>query len=269
MAITTGAATTDNLSIGGNTLTGGGPAVAMVWGWIKVDTFTSGRCIHNTLKLDTTLGTNEFRLILTRLTTSAETRTSGANIVVGEWTFVCTASICTTAAHDSRIWVGTISTPPVKQTLSSAVAGSGNFSSSGITVLGNLTASGTTAFQGTSDGWGGAFTADTTTGGTHPFGLSSLTALTAADDAFLLQRFVLPAWLGETPKVVMSTGTVATARSGQYVTGQNAPYQMTSTQRRTTATDLTTGAATVTGTVASQERCPRAIGNIDFPYLRR
>jgi hypothetical protein len=25
----------------------------------------------------------------------------------------------------------------------------------------------------------------------------------------------------------------------------------------------------VTGTVTSQERCPRAIGNIEFPYVRR
>jgi hypothetical protein len=241
----------------------------MVWGWIKVDTFTNGRCIHNTLKLDTTLGTNEFRLLLPRLTTTAETRTSGANIVVGEWTFVCTASICTTAAHDSRIWVGGTDTPPIKQTLNGAVSGSGNFTSAGITVLGNLTSSGTTAFQGTSDGWGGLFTADTTTGAGSPFNISSFTALTAADDDFLLQRFVIPAWLGETPRPVISNDTVSTARYGIYVTGQSAPYQLSSTQRRTTATDITVGVATVTGTVTSQERCPRAIGNIDFPYVRR
>lgn len=267
MAITTGSATTDNVFIGGNTITVAGPAVAMTWGWIKVNTFTSGRSIHNTLKLN---GTTELRLLLTRLTTATEVVTTTAGIVVGEWVFVCTAAICTTTAHDSRVWIGRTETPPeTKQTLTTAVAGSGNFSSTGMTVLGNLTSTGTTAFQGTSDGWGGAFTASTTTGGTHPFGLSSLTALTAADDNFLLQRFVLPAWLGETPKPVISNATEATARSGIYVTGQSDPYQLTTTQRRTTATILTATQATVTGTVTSQERCPRAIGNIDFPYRRR
>lgn len=266
MAITTGAATTDNLFTGGNTITVAGPAVAMAWGWIKVNTFTSGRSIHNTLKLD---GTTELRLLLLRLTTAAEIVTTTAGIVVGEWVFVCTAAICTTTGHDSRIWVGRTDTPPTKMTLTTAVAGSGNFSSTGMTVLGNLTSTGTTAFQGTSDGWGGAFTASTTTGGTHPFGLSSLTALTANDDDFLLQRFVLPAWLGGTPKPVIVNATDSTARFGQYVTGQSAPYQLTNTQRRTTATSISTGGATVTGTVTSQERCPRAIGHIDFPYLRR
>ena len=266
MAITTGAATTDNLSIGGNTLTVAGPSAAIAWGWIKVNTFTSGRSIHNTLKLD---GTTELRLLLTRLTTATEVVTTTAGIAVDEWVFVCTAAICTTTAHDSSIWVGRTDTPPTLMTLTTAVAGSGNFSSVGMSVLGNLTSSGTTAFQGTSDGWGGVFTSDTATGADSPFNISSFTALTADDDEFLLNRFVLPAWLGQTPTFPISNATNSSARSGQYVTGQSAPYQMTSTQRRTGATSISTGEAVVTGTVTSQERCPRAIGNIDFPYLRR
>ena len=266
MAITTGAATTDNLFTGGNTITVAGPAVAMAWGWIKVNTFTSGRSIHNTLKLD---GTTELRLLLLRLTTATEIVTTTAGIVVGEWVFVCTAAICTTTGHDSRIWVGRTDTPPTKMTLTTAVAGSGNFSSTGMTVLGNLTSTGTTAFQGTSDGWAGVFTSDTATGAGSPFNISSFTALTTDDDDFLLNRFVLPAWLGQTPTFPISNATNSSARSGQYVTGQSAPYQLTNTQRRTSATSIATSEATATGTVTSQERCPRAVGNIDFPYLRR
>ena len=265
MAITTGAATTDNLNSAGVLLARDGPAVAMVWGWIKVTTFTSGRAIHPNLKLD---GTSELRLLLSRLTTQTELVTTTAGVTVGEWVFVCTASICTTAAQDSRIWVGRTDIPPSKMTLSVAAAGSGNFLSASMSVIGNLTSTGTTAFQGTSDGWGGMFTTDTTMGAGHPFGLSSLTALTAADDQFLLDRFVIPAWLCQSPKPMISVGSNTSAKFGQVQTGQSAPHHMNLSVRSTAAVVHSTEAAVV-GTVTSQERCPRAMGNIDFPYLRR
>jgi hypothetical protein len=265
MAITTGAATTDNIFLGGNTLSATGPSVVMVWGWIKVNTFTSGRSINNVLKLD---GTTELRFVVTRLTTATELVTTTAGITVGEWVFVCTAAISTTTAHDSSIWVGRAETPPTLMTLTTAVGGSGNFSGTGLSVLGNLTSSGTTAFQGTSDGWGGISTGDTITGAGSPFNISSFTALTADDDRFLLDRFVIPAWLGQAPKPVISNGTISSGRSGQYVTGQSPPYMLVDGTRRTTVTSLA-GEATVTGTVTSQERCPRAVEHIDFPYLRR
>lgn len=265
MAITTGAATTDNLNGGGTLLNRDGPAVAMIWAWIKPSTFTSGRAIHPNLKLN---GTSELRLLMSRLTTQTELVTTGAGIIVNEWVFVCTASICTTAAQDSRVWVGRIDTPPAKMPLTLAVAGAGGFLAASMTVIGNLTSAGTTAFQGTSDGWGGRSTTDVTMGAGHPFGLSSLTALTADDDQFLLDRFVVPAWQGRPPTPLCAQAGNSSGKYGQITTDGSAPYQMNSGMR-STATNAHTSAATVVGTVASQERHPRATKHIDFPYLRR
>lgn len=267
MAITTGTATTDNLNwatAGVTNLGVVGAGCHLVWGWINIATFTAGRCIHPFLKLN---GTAELRIVLPRgVGTDDELTTTGAALVVDEWTFVCVASISdSSTGQASRVWIGRADTPPAIVTLGVAVAGSGTYITTTISTLGNSSATGTVAFQGSIDAIGGQRTNSVTVGPDHPFGLSSMTAVVANETQYLYDRWVLPAWQG----VPVSPLAEQSGKGGQILlTAAAGPYPVGMSVRQASAAGGNI-AATIVGTVATAVRCPRPQGHIDFPYLRR
>ena len=270
MAINT-ANTTSGLNwtaSGTATLSLSGQGLRFVWFWLKLDSFTSTRNISQLITLDSTNGggAQDLRLSITRLTTSTEIRTSGTALVVGEWTFVCAATLADASNVAGRIWVGRSDTPPVLQTQTIVVAGAGNPFQQALASLNNTTTV-TNSGNLTTDGWGGVGSGDSTTT-TSWLGLSSFTAPSADDEELMLSRVVIPAWQGQTIPIPSVSATSAVW--GNVPTYQQGDGSYTPTlQIRRLSGNFANTQVTPTGSLLSAERCPRAFSNVDFPYRRR
>lgn len=236
---------------------------------MRLDSFTTGRNINSYLTLDNTNGggAQDLKFSMTRLTTNTDIRTSGTALVVGEWTFICAVSLSDNTNMAARIWVGKLDTPPVLQTFTTTAAGSGNPLLNQISVLNNG-ASGTNAIAGTTDGWGGVGSQDSTST-TSWLGLSSFASPTADDETLMLNRVVIPAWEGKPAPVIPSVAVTSPVFINlQTYQNGNGDYTPGMQARRLTG-NFTNTVITPLGTILSAERCPRTCGNIDFPYLRR
>ena len=270
MAINT-ASTTSGLNwtaSGSATLGLSGQGLRFVWFWLKLDSFTNTRNIAQLITLDNTNGggAQDLRLSITRLTTNTEIRTSGTVLVVGEWTFVCVVTLADTANTTGRVWVGRSNTPPVLQTQTTVIAGAGAPLQQALASL-NITTSVTNAIAGTTDGWGGVGSGDSTTT-TSWLGLSSFTAPSADDEVLMLNRVVIPAWQGQT--FTIPSVSVTVAAFGNVLTYQQGNGDYTpALQIRRLSGNIVNTQVTPLGTVLSAERCPRASSNVDFPYRRR
>lgn len=245
-----------------------GQGLRFVWFWLKLDSFTNGRNISQLITLDNTngAGAQDLRLSITRLTTSTEIRTSSTALVVGEWTFVCAATLADTANATGRMWVGRSDTPPVLQTQTTVVAGAGNPLLQALATLNNTT-TGTNSGNLTTDGWGGVGSGDSTST-TSWLGLSSFTAPSADDEVLMLNRVVIPAWQGQVLPIPSVSATVAVW--GNVLTYQQGDGNYTPTlQTRRLSGNFANTQVTPLGTILSAERCPRVVSNVDFPYLRR
>lgn len=201
MAYTFGAATGDDINWAAINTAGAGSRTQVVCGWWYPTTLTATRGLWSFgnvfgAEIDTT--TSELRL-RTDNTTDGQWTTSGVGLVTGSWKFLAFYSSTnnTGPAGAWRVWAGDVDTVPTEVTVSVATSPVGNFTGSTAFTIGNK-GTGTVAFQGDVGEvcyYLGGSTASATV---HPFGHAAFGTITQAEADLVLDRFVMPAYRGDT-----------------------------------------------------------------------
>lgn len=157
MAYTFGAATGDDINFSAQTAWVTSQRQHLVMGWYYPTTLTAGRVYFgnaNTVGLRVGPTTSELRFV-TDHTTDGVWDSSGAGIAVDTWWFIAVyfTGFNTGPTDDVDIWVGTVDTPPVPQSLTLSTSPSGNHVNNGVVAVGNQGSAGTVAFQGDISNW--------------------------------------------------------------------------------------------------------------------
>lgn len=124
----------------------------IICGWYYPTTLTAGRAlwsVGSNSRCVIASTTSEIDIFLDR-TTDAQRTTSGLGLVVNEWQFIAVLSSSqnTGAITQVRVWKGAGTALPAEVTVNDTVAGSGNVTVSTVPTIGNIGATGTSAFQG-------------------------------------------------------------------------------------------------------------------------
>jgi hypothetical protein len=254
MSYTCGAATTDDLATGFNTV-GANDTNCFVAGWWKPTTLTATRGLWSAgnifgAEIDTT--TSELRL-RTDNTTDGQWTTTGVGLTVDQWKFLAFANSCSNTGPTASwvVWSGTNEVAPQRVTVTQATAPNGNFTGSANTYLGNK-GTGTLAFQGQ---LGPAVF------GRNPssiFGyVPTTTAGTIAQEGidYVYANLVLPIWLGNWCPPALRLPRIRDAQQqGMLITSLDyaGPHELT-----VTSGTVSFGSIGINGCTLSQERCPR------------
>lgn len=199
---TFGGASTDAVVVNTLVTMAGDNRQHLLTGWFRPTTLTSGRYLwgmgtsFSGVYLHST--TDELVLRANRATTSSEYTTSGVDLVVNEWRFVAVLSTHeNTGTLDGwRVWAGSVSTPPAECTVTSSTSGVSTLTgSSDQLTIGNR-ASSSLAFQGQIADVRFAVTSAAVGNNVHPFLTQTSGAIADDEAAYVLERFVLPAWAG-------------------------------------------------------------------------
>lgn len=264
MAYTFGGGTGDDILCSlANFMAPGSGQAFLITGWWRPTTLTAaaGRGLWSagsgahTATIDTT--TSELRLKTDNATTDGEWTTSGVGLATDTWSFLAflLSTLNGTPSAAWRVWAGTLGTPPVAVTVTNAVAPSGNFTGSTQLYLGNV-GTGTLAFQGDIDAVSALVPNASASATLHPFGVAAFGAVSAGEEQFIYNRFVLPAWhgfpLGNTPASVVS-GNVAPAELMLW----DGLESTRCVRSAVSATNLSFVTPTVSGATVSATRCPR------------
>jgi hypothetical protein len=217
MGQTFGGASTDDLTgaVGSTYMLSG---TGNMWaGWVYPTTLTAGRGLYGlantgTNRVAVSATSGELDITIDRATTDGTYTTSGANLVVNEWRFIAVyINANNTPAAAVVVWMGSETARPAKVTVSGA-NGSGNISATATDlVTGNTLSGGSSAWQGEIENisW---IRGRSTTGAGDIFVRSSATAIAAADEEFILSRFVQPLWEGKAPRSWSQIGGSGTDR---------------------------------------------------------
>lgn len=171
---------------------------ALVCGWFYPTTLTAGRTLWsfgNVTSVQIHSTTSELQLNIDHTTDSTFT-TTGVGLATNTWTFVaCLGTSNNTGPADAwRVWSGTITTPPVECTVTAGTSPSGNATASTAFTIGNK-GTGTVAFQGDIAEIG--YITAPQNAASNFFQLAASGAITQAEADFVRDRFVIPAWRGE------------------------------------------------------------------------
>jgi hypothetical protein len=125
----------------------------LVCGWYYPTTLTAGRALWSVGAVSRCViapTTSEIDIFVDR-TTDSQDRTNGLGLTLNRWHFIAILSnhSNTAAVDEYRIWRGYDTEEPVSIPLATApVAGSGNATTSTVVTVGNIQATGTSAWQG-------------------------------------------------------------------------------------------------------------------------
>lgn len=254
---TFGGATTDAVGIDALVTMAADNRQHLVTGWYRPTTLTAGRYLFSlgTGNSGALIGTPTDELILraNRGTTSSEYTTTGVDLTLDEWRFVAVLS-----AHENtgtldawRVWAGGIETPPVECAVSSSVGGAGNLTNSSTALTVGNRSGGSVAFRGEIADVRWVVTSAATGTTVHPF-LTQTSGVIADDEAaYVLQRFVLPAW--ECRSWDLQRGRNLVIQMGWWPGYQDSPWFRTGTA----SVADPTAAPTYTGVTVSALGPPR------------
>lgn len=170
-----------------------------VYGWWLPTTLTAGRRLwglnFSHVGIDTT--TSELTITIDHGTDSVYT-TTGVGLTVDQWSFIAFFGTFAngSATEAIKIWSGTLTTPPTAVTVTNTVAAIGGASGLTTFTIGNRGAATTEAWQGDIAEVGYISTTQSGDGTTHPFMIATTGTVSAAEEQLILEKFVLPAWLG-------------------------------------------------------------------------
>lgn len=263
MPYTFGAATSDYVSISPLNVCSQNQ-ITMVAGWFYPTTLTAGRVLwctnagsQNVLEIDTT--TSQLRWTTAGGTTRGVYTVSGDPITTNQWHFIALVTSRTASAESLVVWQATETTPPKPMTITTVTPTAGSFVALLTFVIGNLSATGTTAFQG--DIGPMSIIAASNQNNTGPLVTTSAQTIDQASQD-VIQRFVIePCWRGQLD---------ATQITGS--TNQSNAYQVGFVDRTIRSVRRSAGASTMstsfwTGTnlspAASRQPCP---DNQTFPF---
>lgn len=175
----------------------GGSAFLVCGRW-RPTTLTAGRGLWsfgNNTTAEIASTTSEL-VLRTQNTTNGQWTTTGAGLAVNQWRFLAffLSSNNTGPAAQWIVWSsGNLEDRPAKSTITQNTAPVGNFVGSNTFYAGNVGTSTTQAFQG-------QISAIQIYQGGHqtrgPFRLSSAAAVTAEQENYIYETFVVPAWQG-------------------------------------------------------------------------
>jgi len=168
-------------------------------GWFYPTTLTAGRHYWGA---GTTTGvriaatTSEIEII-TINTTDGVAITSGAGIVTDVWQFIAIFMQCSNTGPilETRVWVGTLDTPPVEIPTSLSTSPAGNFSGAGNLNVGNAGNTTSLGFQG-DVGWQIAL-GNSPPGNHGPTTVGSTVAMAQAETDHIFRTHVIPIWRGD------------------------------------------------------------------------
>ncbi len=178
----------------------------LVFGWFYPTTLTAGKgywgCTSASTHAEVAPATDEMRFVFQRATTDAVWDSSDADITVDNWWWIgmFTRTSGTVWMLPPYVWIGTPTTPPVLKTVASSTAGSGAASNSATALgFGNTGPSDANAFEGDIGHVGQIHHYNETDPLVNIFQVPSISssALTAAEELFIYQRFVVPIWQGD------------------------------------------------------------------------
>lgn len=201
MPYTFGAGTGDDISWSPGLQTGNTLVGIYVAGWWCPTTLTATRGLWsfgNTLGAEIDSTTDELRFRSDN-TTDGQWTTTGVDLAVNGWKFIaCFATFNNTGPAGAwRAWAGDIQNAPIAVTVTQAVAPVGNFAGSSTFYIGNK-GTGALAFQGDA-AHVDVIIHDAPAGTTTVFPIAAAGAITAAEEQYLLERFVWNSWLGRYP----------------------------------------------------------------------
>ena len=200
MAYTFGGAVGSRCSVTSLISLGATATAGVVTGWYYPTTLTATRRYWGA---GTIFGarvaatTSEIELLTDNATTDGLWTTSGAGIATGNWYFLAViwANNNTGPATSWRVYLGTPDTAPALVSLTTTTSPVGNFTGSATYVQGNTSAS-NVSFQGEITDTC-LIATSTFNATTSPLGIAASTTITAAEEANILNRYILPLWAGD------------------------------------------------------------------------
>jgi len=264
MAASSGAATADRFNMTSSFTVGGNNTSSFWCGWWYPTTLTAGRFYANppgmNIMVHTT--TSELDLFFSLSTTARRLATSGAGITTGKWYFIAILRSSTVSASEvPTVWIGTLDSAPVQQTLTVTVAGSGT--TAGGTTMTVVGSAGSFAWQGYAADF--LYFSDATNSILNMFGFAPNNTPSADELNRVYSKFVHPCYRGKYPpqpgsRMVLGQSAVGVANgfgfrcNMRYLT--TSPAVNTRTWGRSgTSPGILNDVATMTGTV------PQGIGN--------
>ena len=216
MAVTFGAATTDQLShnaVGSSFAPNNG--AGLIAGWFYPTTLTATRALwgfgtaslttNNRLAIDTT--TSQLRFTSSHGTQGQWTITSAISqpIVSNRWQFLAVMFTWASATTAIRAWQATAEIPPTEMTVTQTVAPAGTITTGALT-CGNAFSGATIAFQG--DIGPMTWVSANSTGIPSPFAINTTGAISQTEADLNSDRWVRPIWNGTANATALrSTGT--------------------------------------------------------------
>jgi hypothetical protein len=206
MAYTFGGTTGDDLTwTESNSNWGATQRSGVVCGWYYPTTLTAGRALWSVGAVNRAViasTTTEIDMFLDR-TTDAQRTTSGLGLAVNQWHFIAILGnfFNTGAVTNFRVWRSVGTDIPTPVTVNTTVAGSGNSTGNAVVTVGNIGATGTSAFQGDI----GRFdyfvgTLD------NSFIQNTNGTIGPEDERIAFEQVVIPIWKGEFP-IFCKSGT--------------------------------------------------------------
>lgn len=209
MALTFGAANTDDATIGLGFSVGATGTTYFIAGWFRPTTLTAGRALWS-------LGANIFaaidstdtsELLLTSdNTTDGNWTTTGVGNAVDTWRFIAVMNAANNTGPTAswRAWAGDEVSVPSEITVTQAVAPSGNFTGNANLTFGNKASTGTAAFQG--DIAEVTYIATSSAGALlPPFGLASHPTISQTEADWIYATYVVPIWMGRADIAIART----------------------------------------------------------------
>lgn len=275
MALTFGAANTDDATIGLGFTVGSTGTTYFISGWFRPTTLTAGRALWSLgalifAAIDST-DTSEL-LLTTDNTTDGNWTTTGAAHATNTWRFFAfmNAANNTGPTASWRAWAGDEVNPPVELTLTNTVSPSGNFTGNANLTLGNKASTGTAAYQG--DIAEVSYIATSSAGALlPPFGLASHPTIAQAEADWIYSTYVVPIWMGRADIAIAR----AVLSSASNVEGFHVPLHLDvegGWGYNQSATTLNGGKMpSVSGATTSSQHAPRACPFVtrQSPLVRR
>lgn len=267
-----GAATADDITWAPGQSFGGTNTNLLVTGWWMPTTLTATRglwSVGNTIGAEIDTTTTSLRLRSDNTTDGQWT--VPVAFTVNQWKFLAffVTFNNTGPAVTWKVWAGTIDTPPVAATVTTATSPVGNNTANANFYVGNK-GTGSLAFQGeiahvSTIGYDG--TGATETG--NPFYLSAHGAVDATQEQVILEHFVWPAYLGDFRRMLYGTQRGFAGGSGQPGQWHNALDIGAVLVGGATGTNSGQN-VTINGATSSVNDSPRPLnGPATLPFVRR
>lgn len=188
----------------------------LVTGWWYPTTLTAGRGYWaGTAAVTVTIGATTSQLTMVTNCGTDGSYTADAGIVVDKWQFIAiffTRGDLVTE-ETFKVWVGDETTVPTAKTVTTNAVAAGAITSGTLFVLGNTTNTANLSFQG-SISQVSLLSSAIATVASSQWGISTYGSVTADEEDFLLNRFVLPLYYGQVPRFINDAETANNEGSG-------------------------------------------------------